>query len=508
MYHKDTILWPRGQAPDPAYCGEDERLAVLAVYGTDELQGDPELQELVEFAARLCEAPMATVSVVDEERQLFIARTGIEEVSTPRSTSFCAHAMLRAEPLVVEDAKSDPEFRDFSLVTGVDGVRFYAGFPLVSSEGAPLGALCVIDTETRPGGLTEFQRQGMEVLAKSVMRRMSQMRLGQSALEAVKRRETDLRDMIDSVPGIAWTGDGEGHFTYINARWTEMTGRSPPTSTEEWRESIHPEDWDASLEKFNATIAAGDLFEDEVRLKLADGSYRWVQSRAVPVVREGQPTRWFGTLIDIDKAHRLSEARDLLANELSHRIKNIFAVISGLIALRARGKPEVKSFTDELNSAIRALGTAHDYVRPGDGHGTDRLKGLLEILLAPYEGAQGERIEISGDDVEIGSRAATPLALIFHELATNAAKYGALGDEDGKVSIEICLPCGGEDEVVVFWRESSKSDDAREGGEGEGFGSRMLRMAIEGQLSGRFDRAFSDDGLDVEIAFPLKSLGT
>ena len=505
MYQDENILWPSGQEPNPAYCGEDDRMSVLAAHGTDALLGDPELEQIAQFASRLCATPVATVTVVEEERQLFLAKAGLDIFSTPRSTSFCAHAMLRTEPMIVTDASQDPVFETFAAVTGELGVRFYAGFPLVSSEGAPLGALCVIDTVPRPEGLTDLQHEGMEVLAKSVMRRMSQMRLGQSAVDAVERRETDLRDMIDSVPGIAWTGDGEGNFTYVNARWGEVTGLPVPTRTDEWRKAIHPDDWDATLERFSHAISNNQLFEDEWRIRLADGSYRWVQSRAVPVVREGLPVRWFGTVIDIDKTHRLSESRDLLASELSHRIKNIFAVVSGLIALRSRGMPEVKDFADGLNSAIRALGTAHDFVRPGHGRGADNLKDLLRDLLAPYEGARGERVEILGDDVAIGSRAATPLALIFHELATNAAKYGALGANKGKVKIMISAGCAADDEVCVSWRESSDKMDARE--EGEGFGSRMLRMAIEGQLRGRFERSFSDDGLDVEIVFPLKSLG-
>lgn len=507
MYQQENILWPEGEAPDPEFCGEDRRLAVLAAYGTNALSDDDELTEIASFAAKLCHTSLAMVTVVEDDRQTFLAKVGTDVGGTPRSMSFCAHAMLGSEPLEVRDATKDPRFEGNPLVTGELHLRFYFGFPLISSEGAPLGALCVIDTEPREEGLSAFQREGLALLAKTVMRRLSQMRLGRTASDAVAQREADLRDMVDSVPGIAWTGDAEGNFTYVNARWEELTGLPKPKVTQDWKGAIHPGDWDAAVEKFNRTVARNKLFEDEWRLRMADGSYRWVQSRAVPVFRESQPVRWFGTVIDIDKAHRLSEARDLLASELSHRIKNIFAVVSGLIALRARGKPEVREFADELNSAVRALGTAHDYVRPDDGRGADRLKGLLEDLLAPYDDADGKRVSITGDDVDIGPRAATPLALIFHELATNAAKYGALGDPDGAVTIELRMRSGEDDQVCVFWRESSGKSDLREEQGGEGFGSRMLRMAIEGQLSGTFSRSFSDDGLDVNIAIPLKSLG-
>ena len=506
MYTKDTILWPKGKKPDAAFCGEDTRLSVLAAHGTEALLDDEELQSIADFAASLCDTPVASVTVVEQDRQLFLAKTGLEPRETPRSTSFCSHAMLGSEPLVVEDASKDPRFKDFDVVTGTSGLRFYAGFPLISTEGAPLGALCVIDKVARPGGLTDQQRQGMQVLAKAVMRRMSQMRLGQSAVQAVEQREQDLRNMIDSVPGIAWMGDGDGNFTYINARFEEITGVEAPVTTAGWEQVIHADDWPTTLSRFSDAVARGGLFEDEWRLRLADGSYRWVQSRAVPVIEQGKAVNWFGTVIDIDKAHRLSEARNLLASELSHRIKNIFAVVSGLIALRARDKPEVKRFADDLNATIRALGTAHDYVRPGDGRGADRLKGLLQDLLAPYRDGASERIVVTGDEVDIGPRSATPLALIFHELATNSAKYGALSDPDGHVSIEIRDACAGKDDVCVTWRESSPDKMVREAKKGEGFGSRMLRLAVEGQLSGQFERNFTPDGLDIEIVVPSSAL--
>ena len=504
MYQKDNILRPEGVAPDPAYCGEDDRLAVLAAHGTDALAGDAELQQIADFAAKLCGTPIASVTVVEAERQRFLAKAGLEKDSTERSTSFCAHAMLRSEPLVVEDASQDPTFENFALVTGGFGLRFYAGFPLVSSEGAPLGALCVIDQQPRPGGLTDLQRQGMEVLAKSVMRRMSQMRLGQSAAAAVERREADLRDMIDSVPGIAWTGDASGNFTYVNARWGETTGLPVPTRTEEWREAIHPEDWDASLAKFRECVAKEGTCEDEWRIRMADGSYRWVQSRAVPVAREGRETRWFGTVIDIDTMRRLSESRDLLARELSHRIKNIFAVIAGLIAIRSRGKDEVKEFARELSETVRALGTAHDYVRPLGGRQGETLSGLLSDLLAPYESAEAERLVVTGPGVKIGQRAATPLALVYHELATNSAKYGALSCPEGQVRVTVEDDCEGEHTVCIIWEERSIPCGYTPPEENEGFGSRLLRMAVEGQLGGSIERSYSDTGLEVRIVFPRK----
>lgn len=505
MNSSSNTLRPRDLAPAQAPCSEDERLTVLAAHGGDSLVDDPELQNIVDFAAELCATSAALVTLVEAERQHFLVRAGLEDRETPRETSFCAHAMLGTEPMVVADACADPRFAGNPLVTGEPGIRFYAGQPLVSTDGVPLGALCVIDTAIRPEGLSAIQRQGLAVLAEAVIRRLTQERFDRTARAAIAQREERLKMMIDSVPGIAWSADGAGNIDYVNARWGEATGASTPRSAAEWSAYIHPEDRDGSLGRWVAAMRRGEPHEDEVRMRQSDGSYRWVLSRAIPVAEEAGGNRWFGTVIDVDRAKRLSEARDLLANELSHRIKNIFAVVSGLITMRSRGRPEVQEFANEINAAIRSLGAAHDYVRPHDGRRSDSLQGLLGDLLEPYDTGEG-RIAITGDDVAIGSRAATPLALIFHELATNSAKYGAFSQLEGKVRIEIVRPKPGGTDLRVTWQESSIDFESAPGAPEEGFGSRLLRLAIEGQLGGSFERRFSDDGLDVEITVPAAKL--
>ena len=507
MYRKENILWPEGKPPSEAYCDEERRLAILAAHGTDAMIDDPELQEIVDLAAKVCDVPMVMVTMVEEGRQMFLARTGIEARETPRSTSFCAHAMLGTEPMVIRDAKEDIRFADNPLVTGEPHIRFYAGQSLISAEGAALGALCLIDSEPHEDGLSQLQQNALSVLAKATMRRISQQRLGDAAKEAVNERESDLKRMIDSVPGIAWSADASGNFDYVNVQWDELTGLSQPQSLDDWQTAIHPEDWETAIDAFRTSLKSGEPFEYEWRLKLADGDYRWMLSRAVRTSAGTGKPRWFGTVIDVDRQRRMAEARDLLANELSHRIKNIFAVISGLVAIRSRGKPEVTEFASELSETIRALGAAHDYVRPGHGHKGGTLSGLLSDLLAPYDTAGNARFSIVGPGVAVGERAATPLALIFHELATNSAKYGALSSEEGKVTVTVEGDSDHSDDICVIWEESAPSYQVPDEQEREGFGSRLLRMAVEGQLKGSFEREFADGGLRVRIAFPRQSIG-
>ena len=492
-----------GASSAVALCGEDERAEVLASFGLDALEDDAELVGIAQFAAKLCDVPIALVSMVEAERQRFIVRSGLEGRETPRSESFCAHAMLGDGPMIVPDASSDPRFSDNPLVRGGPQIRFYAGMPLLSREGIPLGALAVIDTRPRPEGLTELQQHGLEVLAQAVMCRMCAHRVDLATSARAMESARAMREIADMVPGIVWSADNEGKFDYFNNRWSITTGVKPPASLAEWRAMVHEDDTEGTLAAWQRSFEAGKPFECEYRLKQADGSWRWTLARALPMQnREGSVLRWYGTLTDIDEGHRRSQNRDLLARELSHRIKNIFAVVAGLVSLRARPKPEVAEFAQELIDTIRALGRAHDFVRPTEGAKGDNLHGLLSELMAPYaDGA--DRVAISGHDCAIGPRAATPLALTFHELATNSAKYGALSVAGGTVSIVIDCPMDG-DFARISWREHG--GPAVEGPGEEGFGSRLVRGSIEGQLSGKIERRFASDGLEVDLEIPLSAI--
>ncbi|MFA9200659.1 MAG: PAS domain-containing protein [Cypionkella sp.] len=501
----DPSSWPAGAEPAREFRDEQARLSVLAAHGVDAIgpAGDPELSEIAEFAARLCGAPVGLVNLVLADRQQFVGRSGSDMAEPPLSSSFCVHGLGSGDLLVIPDAASDPVFAANPLVTGEPNIRFYAGAPLISREGAPLGYLCVIDPLPRAAGLTDLQRQGLQVLARAAMRRLNALRQHRAALDQITESARTMREIADLLPAIIWSADGEGNFDYFNQRWRGITGRPPPRTTEDWRPVVHPDDSDKAFGAWAESYQAGRPFESEYRLRQADGSWRWTLSRAIGMQGpDGKIVRWYGTLTDVDDGRRLSENRDVLARELSHRIKNIFAVVAGLISIRARRHPSVSEFAAELIDAIRALGRAHDFVRPVEGAKGDSLKGLLQELMAPYADEAG-RVAIDGTDCAIGARAATPLALIFHELATNSAKYGALSQAGGAVS--IALACDDPQGAVrVAWRERGGPKASEPGS--EGFGSRLVQMAIEGQLGGTLERRFEPEGLAVDLTLPRAAM--
>ena len=205
-------LWPTHRAADPSADDEELRSRVIAAYGTDAVQDDRELTQIVEFAARLCDVPVAMVTLVEEHRQRFLARKGFPGGETARSTSLCAHAMGGEGVMVVPDASADARFRDMDVVSGEAHVRFYAGQPLVSSEGVPLGALCVIDREPRPEGLDALQREGLEVLGRAVMRRLTSERDALHAESQLEVSELRTRQLAEHLPVYAWAANAEGEL--------------------------------------------------------------------------------------------------------------------------------------------------------------------------------------------------------------------------------------------------------------------------------------------------------
>ena len=506
---------------------EAERLRVLRSF--DILDTDPEqaFDDVMLLAARICDAPIGMVSLAVGDRQWFKAREGVDVPEIGPASSFSRYAMRQPGVTLVRDASLDPLFADHPLVIGKSGFRFYAGAPLIDDQGLALGALCVIDTRPRPQGLDETQLMTLDVLARQVMALLERRRAlrerrrsdeaATAAVEAARQvteklAESDARfqAIADSMPQMVWSSRPDGHHDYYNARWYAFTGAAEGSALgDAWGEMIHPEDQERARTAWRASLSTGEPYEVEYRLLHHTGSYAWTLSRAMPIRdASGEVTRWFGTGTDIAEMKRLEQAKALLSQELSHRIKNIFAVISALLALSARQYPEAKAFAKAARTRISALARAHEFVRPHTESSRPSLDGttlhaFLRDLFLPYDDEAGEpRVVISGDDADFDDQAATPVALLFHELATNAAKYGALSVPDGRVALNTLRQ--GERYVMV-WRERG-GPPLTGTPTGAGFGSSLLALSVEGQLGGSLEQTWAGEGLEIVADIPATAL--
>lgn len=486
----------------------------MALYDLAGARAEGVLDDLATFAAELCAVPIAVVSLVEEEFQIFLSCVGTDLPGTPRSQSFCAHAMHGHEVMQVRDATGDPRFADNPLVTGAPHIRFYAGAPLISRDNVPLGTICVIDDKPRDG-LTPFQTRGLEILAAATMSRLDARRVEREVRNEGAETRAALLDsqvrflvLADTMPQMVWSALPDGYSDYYNARWYEFTGIPSGTIVgDRWSEMFHPDDQERAEDLWRHSLDTGEQYQIEYRLRHVDGTYRWVLGRALPIRDDtGAITRWFGTCTDIHEQKLALEEREIISQELSHRIKNIFAVVGGLIQFAARMHPDMRTLAADLRERIAALGRAHDFVRPHSPRSRplapqDSLHGLLRELLAPYQATPGERVTIIGDDVRIDDRAATPLALLFHELATNASKYGALSAATGHITIEIATNAANS---RIIWREQDGPpilSDAKQAG----FGTQLIELSAVRQLGGTVERDWQSGGLTIVITAPTAS---
>lgn len=328
--------------------------------------------------------------------------------------------------------------------------------------------------------------------------------------EALAASEAKFGVLTDAMPQMVWSNLPDGTVDYVNERWNEFSGPTDPetAASDNWRNAIHPDDRERVLDLWRKRMVDGAVYSDEYRMRDHSGEYRWILGRAV-AARDGQGniTRWVGTCIDIDEAKRNADQTELLSRELSHRIKNIFAVIAGLIGLSVYRDPANKEFGNQLAGRISALGRAHDFARPHSDQSRPYsqftgLHGMLTELLSPYREQDDARISISGEDVRIDERSATPIALVIHELATNAVKYGALSATQGRVEVITGIA---DAVVTIGWKELGGPSVSAAPAQ-SGFGTQLSDISIEDQLGGKIERNWKANGLEVTLSIDAARL--
>ncbi|BDA84640.1 hypothetical protein Sa4125_21820 [Aureimonas sp. SA4125] len=262
---------------------------------------------------------------------------------------------------------------------------------------------------------------------------------------------------------------------------------------------IHPADRDRVRAAFTATRAIIGPYEIDFRIMVGE-ELKWISARGqghdVGMVHRIM----FGIFIDVTGRKQAEEGRELLAGEMSHRVKNLLAIASGLTAITSRSTNTTDDMARELTLRLTALGRAHDLVRPVPGQtetASVLLGDLLTVLLAPYDdlGAFSGRIRVSVPRMRVGESATTILALVVHELATNSLKYGALSVDAGILDVS----CSAHDEAVtVIWSESGGPTVKPPTGPG-GYGRKLIERSVTGQLRGSIRYDWAEEGVIVTL---------
>ncbi len=446
-----------------AKAGERERLRELQALDLLDTPTEERFDAVARLAARTFRAPIALVSLVDEDRQWFKACIGLEVRATGREVSFCSHAIEHPEEvMVVEDALKDPRFRDNGLVTGPPHIRFYMGAPIRGPGGSVLGTVCVIDRNPRsvePGDTAIMHSLARLVEFEIVLRLLAHeqpldlVSVGDvQALDAMSRMR--FWEMSRDMLCIAST---EGYFLDVNARFMQVLGRDRNQLLETpFIEFVHPDDRDATLKEVAKLQSGLPTISFSNRYRCQDGSYKWLEWTATPlgdtlyaVARDvTQRRKMDEDMRQIQGAlERSNQALEEYAYLVSHDMREpLRAVISRLDAImedHADALPE--NAVHHLDRATRAgtrlthmIDNLMEYARlgkaepPGDavtdlGQVMDNIRSSLNPLLEE-RGAKlivGDMPVLPGDPARI------------EMLMQNLVKNGIQSVSDGAPRIKI-----------------------------------------------------------------------
>lgn len=333
-----------------------------------------------------------------------------------------------------------------------------------------------------------------------IMRDLTERHLTEERLAASEER---FRTLATTIPQLVFRTHDDGARSWGSPQWEVYTGLSNGASREfGWVEAIHPDDREHTIKAWDAARKDG-LYSVEHRIcSHADGQYRWYQTRAAPMPKgAGKDGEWVGTSTDIDELRRLQDRQHVLVAELQHRTRNLLALVQAMARKTLRTTASPAAFTSEFEGRLTALSRVQN-LTSSSSEARVPLRALLETELQAHCGPGHNEVHIEGPQVELDSTAAQTLALAIHELATNAVKYGAIGQPAGKLSLtwRVDEPTA---RLILDWRESGVTMPDPSAPQRRGYGRELIERALPSQLGAETEFTIGADGVHCIIAVPL-----
>jgi PAS domain S-box-containing protein len=503
--------------PAPVLTDDAGRVASLERHQILDTAPEESFDRLIRLASLLTGAPIALISLVDQDRQWFKARVGLDATETGRDISFCGHAIASEEIMVVPDALLDDRFADNPLVLGAPFIRFYAGVPLVARDGHRLGTLCVIDTEPR-AGLSVIETDGLQDLARTVMDEL-EFRLAREDIEDQRAQLARYYEVMGATSDLMGLADAEGRVIGLNPAGRRMLGFGPeedlggpeisefhtPEFNEMFWTEIHPVLIRTGIWRGESVLInrnGDEITVDQVLLahRDADG----VMTSLSTVCRD------LSERDEITRLRQLQVMKDTFVSTVSHELRTPLTSISVSLSMLTDG---LLGSLDEESLQVLRIARAN----------ADRLTNLIDDILDLERTEYGDRVlsfrrvqvhelltsallsvegtaAVTGATIELDSRVDTALAItcapdritrVLVNLLTNAIKYSGIGStivlgveagSDGLITFSVSDNGIGIREESMphlfdpFWQADSSASRTVQG---SGLGLAICRRIVE-----------------------------
>ena len=321
---------------------------------------------------------------------------------------------------------------------------------------------------------------------------------------ALQESEERFRLLADAVDDVFWIIDvGQQKVVYVSPAYERVWGCSREElyrDPKAWRAHLDPQDRALAGQVFDEMLAGRrDSLELVYRVQGRHGAVHWVRDKAW-LVRSGETVRIAGIMTDVSAEKGAEEKQRLLTQELDHRLKNSFALVQSILRLSARSARNLEEFVDGLEARIQALARGQDVLVTDPWRVAD-LEAIVREVLVPYA-AQEHRSQIEGPPVQVAASAVPLFHMAFHELATNAAKYGALTAPGGQVSVRWQIQSDERGQALrLTWQESG--GPVVQPPTRRGFGSMMIEQALAAEFGGEIALAFPPGGVACSMRLPL-----
>jgi len=478
--------------------GDPLRLDALSRFIVRSVTPMRDFESLTMLAAERVSAPMAAIGLIEREHKWFQTHIGLDVEEVPAESAFGIYAIVSGEIFVVEDATQDERFADNPLVVGEPHVRFYIGAPIVV-HGQRVGTLSVMDTVARPRPADDViaALERLAALCGSLYELNDAARRGLFSERAMSHAETRQAMAMRAAKIASWSWDLRTDIVDCDETLRMMFALPPglPVSGRDVLQAVRPKDVEGLRAALREAFVSDEDFSGEVRVE-ANGKWLLGLGRVFERTPDGKAAAVLGVYIDISATKESEEKTRLLLRELNHRVKNTLAMLQSLAGQTLRRSRNDKEFTIAFSGRLQALAAAHTLLSDREWDSID-LYTLLKTQVSPYALDFDEQVEVDCPEIPLNPDEALGLGLVLHELATNAAKFGALSRSGGRVRVSCPSDETVPDARLIDWVESGgpavKAPDA------SGFGSILIARSLDKIVGSSVSRAYLPEGLRVRI---------